>query len=507
MAAVSVLLSFGTTPCAIAGRTHLRGGSAAPTAAEKRANYSGGKRIRGGGGGGRRLQATAAPAAAPAAAGNNTAAAGGNNTAAQPEPNCTTLFVPAMAENLTGSYTFEGRYNNRHPVYTDSSTGNNIFYGDSHFYITQPSARLFLALETDVFEPADLGGLHQWVRYNDPTCETTCPTSNLTSNLECQTTCPTWNIRLACTIPSADVTAAATPAPTAGAVAATPGPTPTAGVVAATPSPTAGAVAANAMDSNSASPAEAATPTPAPTTALYNSTSSLTETSAIDGCVNLNIQNGAARAGVYALNTNAGGDAVLINGRPSYIGVGVGRTADQVFTVLMDVCAAGWGAVNATWAEAVGDLGLTASANAVFLMYVAEHGGLDLANPAGCEVPVWFVTSGGGGDLDVAGEDTFLSLSDVEDPSDATSWAKFTPANETSRPTLVENSWIEVGCAEANELQEALEGEGAGAGAGAAAGAGAGAGGGEENVGDVAAEPTPVGSEPNGSGRRLRGKN
>ena len=366
-----------------------------------------------------------------------------------------------MADALTGSYTFKGRFNNGHPVYTDSITGNNIFYETSNFYITQKSSRLFLALETDVFEPADLEGLQPWVRNNDPTCQTTC----------------TWNMRVACTTLTADV-------------AATTG---------ATPAPTAGAVAANAMDSNSTSPAEAATPTPAPTTVSYNSTSSLTETSVIGGCMSLNIQNGAERTGVYVLNTNAADDAVLVNGRPSYVGVGDNRTADQVFTVMMDVCAAGYGVVDAAWAEIV-DLSLTASAHAVFLMYAAEHSG---DNPAVCEVPVWLVTSGGGEDLDAAGEYTFLSLSDVEDPSEATSWAKFTPATETSRATLEENSWIDVGCADSNEVQEALEGDaGAGAGAGEAAAAGAGAGGevGEENV-------APVGSEPNGSGRRLRGNN
>lgn len=459
VAAVSVLLSsLGTTPCAaVAGRTHLRGGSgsaAAPATAEKqRVNNYSGSRIRGA----RRLQATAAPAA-PA-------------DTTPPEPKCTTLFVPPMASTVTGSYTFKGRFNNGHPVYTDSTTGNNIFYESSNFYITQPSARLFLSLETDVFEPADLEGLQPWVRNNDPSCDGVC----------------TWNVSIACTTLTADVAAAATTTPT--------------------PAPTTPAVAANTMDNttNTTSPAAAAvTPTPTPI-ASNNSPSSTTGTSAIGGCMGLNIQNGAERTGVYVLNTNAADDAVLINGRPSYIGVGANRTADQVFTVMMDVCAAGYGVVDANWAAGAGDLSATASAHAVFLMYVAQHpDGPGLANPAICEVPVWFVTSGGSGDLEAVGEYTFLSLSDVEDPSEATSWAKFSPATTASRATLVETSWIDVGCADANEVEEALEGdEQAGAVAGETVAATEGAG---ESEADVPAALTPVGSEPNGNGRRrLRG--
>lgn len=377
-------------------------------------------------------------------------------------PECTTLFVPAMAGALTGSYTFNGRFNNGHPVYTDPITGNHIFYESAHFYITQLSAKLFLSLETDAFEPADLDGLQPWARKNDPACKSCV-----------------WNIRVACTALTADVAAAATPAPTTAAV-----------------------VAATMGTTNSSTTEEAVTPTPTPSA---SSTSSVTETSAIAGCMSLNIRNGAERAGVYVLNTNSADDALLINGRPSYIGVGVNRTADQVFTVMMDVCAAGYGVVDATWAAAVGALTPTATAHAVFLMYAAEHsGGLGLASISGCEVPVWFVTSGGIEDLNVAGKNTFLSLADVEDPSEATSWAKFTPATETSGATLVENSSIDVGCADANEVEEALEGnEEAGTGAGAGAAAEAGAGAEEESEADVPVEPAAVGSEPNG--RRLRG--
>eukprot|EP00903_Cladosiphon_okamuranus_P007073 g6874.t1 len=455
LAAVSVLLSgLGSTPCAAAGRTHLRGGSesaAAPATAETQPlnNYSGrrirggrrlqataetqrlnsyssGKRIRGG----RRLQATA-DAATPVAAGNNTP---------PPEPRCTTLLVPSMASAVTGSYTFHGRFSGGHPVYTDSATGNNIFYDSSNFYITQPSAQLFLSLETDVFEPDDLVGLQPWVRNNDPSCDGAC----------------TWNIRISCTTLTADVATATT----------TPAPTP--------------ATVVNTLDNNT------------------NSTSYMTETTDIDGCMSLNIRNGADRTGVYVLNTNAADAAVLINGRPSYVGVGVNRTADQVFTVMMNVCATGYGVVDADWAARAGDLSANASAHAVFLMYVGQHpDGPGLASTAVCEVPVWFITSGDIDDLEAAGEYTFLSLSDVEDPSEATTWARFTPATTASRATLVETSWIDVGCADAKEVEEALEGnEEAGAGTGIGAGETA-----------AAAEGlASVGSEPNGNGRRrLRG--
>lgn len=482
LAAVSVLLSLTTTPCAVAGRTHLRRGSAAPKTAVKQGNYSG-KRIRGGSGGGdgRKLQGTSAPAAsAPAAA--TPAPATGNSTT-PPVPQCTTLFVPAMAEALTGSYTFKGRFNNGHPVYSDAATGNNIFYESSNFYITQPSARFFLSLETDVYEPANLDGLQPWVRNNDPTCKTAC----------------TWSIRISCTTLTADA-AAATPAPTPTVAAMDTNSTATAEeAVASTAAP---ATASPATAPPATAPPATATPaTPAPSS-VYNLTSSFTETSAIGGCMSLNIENGAARTGVYVLNTNQADDALLINGRPSYIGVGVNRTADQVFTVVMDVCAAGYGVVDAAWAKAVGDLSATASAHSVFLMYVAQHGGL-ADSAATCEVPVWLVTSGGGEDLAAAPEYTFLSLSDVEDPSEATSWAKFTPETDSSRATLEENSWISVGCAEANEVQEALEGdEEAGTGEGSENESGE--GGGKESENDVPPEPTPVGSEPNGR-RRLRG--
>lgn len=483
LAAVSVLLSLATTPCAVAGRsgvgrTHLRGGSTAPKTPEKRSNYSG-KRIRGGGDGGRKLQlqatsapaATSAPPARAAPVGTSPPAAASAPAAISPpappeEPQCTTLFVPDMAAPLKGYYTFKGRFNNGHPVYADSVTGNKIFYKSSHFYITQPldsGAVLFLSLETDVFEPTLLQGLQPWGRNNDPACQG-------------QEAC-TWNIRISCTTLTAD--------------AAT-----------ATPPPTAAAVAAAMENTNSTSSAEEVTTTAAPVATAAPATAapsaSTIATSAIDGCMSLSIKNGADKAGVYVLDTNSAGDAVLTSGRPSYTGVGVNHTDDRVFTVMMDACAAGYGVVDAAWPAEVGDLTLNASSHAVFLMYVAENGGPGLAGTAvNCEVPVWFVTSDGSSstaaDLDTAAVNTFLSLSGVEDPSEAVSWAKLTPATATSRATLVDNSWINVGCADAAEVEEAL-------GTGAGEGAGAGAGGeGETDEPPV----TPVGSEPNG--RRLRG--
>lgn len=374
LAAVSVLLSIGSS----AGRTHLRGGSARSTQTEERkaADY-GGRRLRGGGGGGRTLQAST-----PQAAGRT-------------DPLCATLFVPSKAEALEGSYTFQGRFNSGHPVYKDEETGNTFFYDSSSFYITQPShaSNFFLSLEVgdDVYEPADLEGLHPWLRNNDPTCKG-CATS----------------IRISCTTLTSDV-AAPTPAPTTAPPTATP-----------TPSPTSAPTAVVALASNSVG---------------------------TGGCINLDIK-GGDRTGVYSLNTNAAGQALLRNDRQTYTAVGVNPVmASQVFTVVMNVCAAGYGVVDSKWADSVVQLTPTATVQAVFLMYVARHGSGLVGNTGSCEAPVWLLTSGGVKDLETAGEDTFLSVSDVEDPSEATSWAKFTPATATSRATLVENMFIDVGCA------------------------------------------------------------
>ena len=448
---MSVLLSIGSSTGrthlrgSSAGRTHLRGGSAASAQTEEtRANHSG-KRLRGGGGGGRKLQASPA--------------AGGDSPPAVPE--CHTLLVPAKAEALEGSYTFNGRFNKGHPVYKDAETGNTIFYDSSHFYITQPShaSNFFLSLESDVYEPADLEGLNPWERNNDPTCKG-CHTS----------------IRISCTTLTADA-ASPTPGPTTAVPAAaqtTPTPAPT-------PEPTPEPTAPPAV----VAVANVPSPTPAPTTAA-------TLSSITGSCMNLDIQ-GGGRTGAYGLDTDATGQALLKFNRPTYtaVGVGVNATANQVFTVMMDVCAAGYGAVDAEWADTVVQLTPTATVQAVFLMYVARHGdnGGLVGSTGSCEAPVWLLTSGDVVDLETAGEDTFLSVSDVEDPSEATSWAKFTPATATSRATLVENLWIDVACGtEAEADADAYADAGAGA---ASSGAGAG-----ESTG-------PVGTEPNA--RRLRG--
>ena len=135
--------------------------------------------------------------------------------------------------------------------------------------------------------------------------------------------------------------------------------------------------------------------------------------------------------------------------------------------------------VNSTWAESVGTLPLTATPREVFLMYVAEN--LELAPDSECEVDVWFIADGGVTSLGDAGVNTFLSVSSLEDPSDAEVWAKFTPATKTERATLVDNSWIDVGCADAAAVEEA-EGE-------------------EGSAMVVPTPPAPVGEEPNGKSR------
>ncbi len=356
LAAMSVLLSIGSS----AGRTSLRGGSARSIQTEERnAADSCSKRLRGSGGGGRKLQAPARRAAA-----------------TRTDPWCTTVSVPAKAEALEGSYTFQGRFNNGHPVYKDEETGNTLFYDSSGFVMTQPSDVsnffLFLEVEDDVYEPADLEGLHPWVRQNDQSSCTGCDTS----------------IRIWCTSDAA--------------------------------------------------------------TNSYNSNSPVVGT---DGCMNLDIK-GGDRTGVYSLNTNAAGQALLRNDRPTYTAAGDNPVmARQVFTVVMDVCSPGYGVVDSAWADSVAQLTSTATVQAVFLMYVARHSDGPADDTGSCEAPVWLLTSGGVQDLETAGEGTFLSLSDVEDPSEATSWAKFTPATATSRATLVENMYIDVGCATGEDAE------------------------------------------------------
>ena len=140
--------------------------------------------------------------------------------------------------------------------------------------------------------------------------------------------------------------------------------------------------------------------------------------------------------------------------------------------------------MNSTWAESIGALPSTATPRAVFLMYVAQN--LDLASDSKCEVDVWFIADGGVTSLWDAGENTFLSVSSLEDPSDAAVWAKFTPATKTARATLVDNTWINVGCADAAAVEEAEEDAESEQG----------------NAMVVPTPPAPVGEEPNGRRRR-----
>ncbi|CAN0359595.1 unnamed protein product [Laminaria digitata] len=117
-------------------------------------------------------------------------------------------------------------------------------------------------------------------------------------------------------------------------------------------------------------------------------------------------------------------------------------------------------------------------------MYVAEN--LDLPSDSECEADVWFIVDGGVTSLGDAGVNTFLSVSSLEDPSDASVWAKFTPATDTERAKLVDNSWIDVGCADAAAVEDAEEDA-------------------EEEEGNALVVPTPpapVGKEPNGRRRR-----
>lgn len=295
-----------------------------------------------------------------------------------------------------------------------AEVGSGGWLGPASWYITQgdPSAKFFLSLQSSVFEPSDLEGLQPWVRNNDPECR------GCTSSL-----------RIKCMVYTEDDD------DVSGTEALETG---------------------NSTSSNSTETANTGTAAQAP---------------AVDGCSSLSITNGADRTGVYALATDLNG-VVVRNGRQSYVAVGENRT-DEVFSTTMDVCAAGYGVVDAAWADAVGVLVPTATVNAVFLMYVAENVGLGGNSSAAvaaatvdeddCGVPVWLVTSEGADDLETAGEYTFLAVSDLEDPSEVSSWAKFTPATDTARATLEENSWVQIGCADDDEEEEEeLEGAGEG---------------------------------------------
>lgn len=459
------LLALGATPCA--GRTSLRGSAMTPhtSVRERRNRVQYGKR--------RWLQqgpqsvaAKATPA--PSAVTEHDA------------PNCTTLFVPTVAGNLTGMYTHAGRYNGDRPVYSDPATGNNIFSqsgggppdsnGSTSWFITQGDAsrHFFLSIESEVFEPTDLEGLQPWVRVNDPLCH------------NCYAT-----MVIGCKVWTADLY---TPAPTTVAGGAFPSSDDYNATLPYSEEEAGGGGGGGNETRIATTPTPTPAPTIAPTTTLWaggqqdggedpTATSdptaeTSTETSTLAGCVNLDIDNGGDRAGIYLLS-----DATYSNGRPGYT-VAAGNRTDEVFSTRMSVCADGWGVVNATWVEATGELPSNASASEVFLMYVAENPDLGVVVGNDCEVDVWMITSGGASTLDEAGEHTFVSVSDLEDPSEVTTWAKFTPATATKRATLVENFWIKVGCATADEVTRA-EAQ-------------------QANALEVTAPPEPVGKEPHG---------
>ncbi|CAM9557706.1 unnamed protein product [Scytosiphon promiscuus] len=453
LAAVSVLLSLATTPCS--GRTHLRG-SVASTEREERRRGAGGHHLRG---------SVAAPSTTAVEVEKRRGTSvkrklrngrGNRQTRRRLQtpssstvvdngpalPDCTSLFVPTLAGPLSGTYTFQGRYNDGRPVYVEPATGNNVFamssevgaggwLGPASWYITQadPSSKFFLSLESSVFEPSDLEELQPWVRHNDPECRG-CTSSLL---IKCMVYAEDDD----------DTFGSDTGAENDTGVLET----------------------GNSTSSNSTSSAPAAN----------------TQASSVDGCASLSIANGADRTGAYALATVTDGDGVVVrNGRPSYAAVGENRT-DEVFSTTMDVCAAGYGVVDTAWADAVGVLVPTATVDAVFLMYVAENVDLGGDNSS---VPVWLVTSEGVSGLETADEYTFLAVSDLEDPSEVTSWAKFTPATGTARATLEENSWVQIGCGDAEESDEGDELVG------------------ESALGVPSPPPAAVGTEPNA--RRLR---
>lgn len=502
LTSVSVLLSLATTPCS--GRaTHLRGSSTTPESANKRVNFSGNK-LRGGGVSGRNLQAKASAGAGLGGASNSSTSDLAATTAPSPAalaaeppfPECTSLVVPSVTGALSGTYTFRGRYNNGRPVYVDAVTNNDVFSmsvrgegtggwdGPANWYITQPNAssNFFLSLESDAFEPTDLDGPHSWTRNNDPSCPSCL-----------------YSISISCEVLTANYTTAPTPVPAVAAASPS-----------FTPAPdTATAAATTAENATVTPPPVTATapPTNATSTFLYsqggNTTSSaavasaVTETSSspssgITGCVNLDIKKGGDRAGIYAMDTDVDGTVVLHNERPKYSAIGSSARTDEVFSVVMDVCASGYGVVNASWADAVGELNQTASLRKVFLMYVAKNPDLHNAIDT-CEVDVWLVTSGGATGLGNAGNDTFFSVSGLEDPSEVASWAQFTPATETARATLKDNFWIDVGCANAEQVMAAEESAAGGGAAGTSAAAA---------TSPPTSTPAPVGTKP--SSRRLQ---
>lgn len=578
------LLQLTTTPCA--GRTSLRGSTMTPqTAVTRRVQYGGGGEIARNRRTKRRLQTAAGGAAG----------GGSATTTEHTEPICTSLFVPRIAGLFTGTYTHSGHFNDHRPVFSNPITGCNIFAsrpantdtnstgtvgsgeeaseeasGNYSWFMTNPSAKYFLSLESSVYEPAELPGLESWVRHNDP--DPTC------AHAECFA-----SMLLNCTVYTADLfssadptspptassssgggngtspspgneTAPTTAAPTTNPPSAIPTPSPAAVIVVANPTstPTIAAdptsiptTAANDLGHADAAPTPtpAIPTTPAPSAATASGASDKTgegggdgeddddstgaegggdgeedddstgaggsgdggedddstgagggsgdgeddeadttaeDTSSLSGCVNLQIRNGGTRAGVYLLNTTSS-----INDRPTYavapattdiaVASAAGLRTGQVFSQKISVCASGWGVVNSTYAENVGPLPITATPRAVFLMYVAEN--LEIASDSECAVDVWFIVDGGVASLGDAGVDTFISVSSVEDPSDASVWAKYTPATATEGAKLVDNSWIDVGCADAAAVEDAGE---------------------DAEAMVVPTPPSPVGEEPNG---------
>lgn len=396
-------------------------------------------------------------------------------------PLCATLFVPLKAGNLTGAYTHAGRYNDGRPVYTNDEMGNNVFAqrapagpgglgGAVTWFMTQGETSLtyFLSLESNVTEPTELDGLQEWSRVNDPECSG--------GGDAC-----TANIRVSCTVSTVDLyrTAAPTPSPSVFSVS-------TANISSSDSSWT------HLADNQSL--VATAAPTAAPTSAAAAVESDVdiqtsTETSAIGGCVNLEIDNGGPRAGIYLAN-----DTISSNDRPVYSSASPNGT-DEVFSAKIHVCAEGWGVVNSSWAATATEAQLSANSTAreVLLVYAAESAPAailsDAAHRGICFVDAWFVTGHAGwSTLEHAEDHTFVSISTLEDPSDVTTWAKFTPATATSRPTLERNLWIDVSCADAGEVEDAVGGSSSHVSASTAA----------TTPAPMAAEPlTPIGNEPN----------
>lgn len=347
-----------------------------------------------------------------------------------PTTQCISLSVPAAAGNLTGIYSHAGRFSGGRPIYSDVDSGNNVFApisdpGSTTWFMTQgdESLNFFLSLKSNVYEPGDLEGLQQWTRHNDPSCRSGAP-CNVSFVFSCMA--PTEDVLHPQAEGNLDVNATTVPG------------------------------GAKQVVSTSAS--ALATTTATTTMSASSATSDTSVVPAFEGCENLRINNGGPRAGEYFLS-----EVFTSNGRPSYAAAGGANRTDGVFSMRLDVCADGWGIVNSTWAQTVGELPPNATAHEVFLMYVAEN--LDLSSSSsncGCQVNAWSITGEGGRSattLKDVGGNTFIAVSnaeDLEDPSEATEWARFTPATATERSTLVRNFWIDVSCADGDAEEVAM---------------------------------------------------